>query len=321
MTTNLVSARARYAAFRKTQPRSPRLTRRTVQARGLNFAVFTTPEIPGAPPLVCVNGGMIYSHALLWPALSPLAAQRQLILYDLRGRGASEAAPGQRQSRIEFDAGDLPALREALGIPRWDILGHSWGGGIAMLAAARDPLGVRRLALVDAVGSTSDWVAGLHDAALARLASVAAVSASRGDPNLALAILESLDPRTLHDDNPQTHAEYSRALYPAWFADGELATGFEPPREASQTGAAVAARLRREGYDWRNDIRSIAATTLLVHGAQDILSPDLARATAAIIPRAQLAIIEDSGHMPFWEQPADFFSHVEHFLSARNLGA
>lgn len=312
MTTHTVGARARYAAFRKTQPRSPRLTRSTVQARGLNFAVFTTPEIPGAPPLVCVNGGMIYSHALLWPALSPLAAQRQLILYDLRGRGASEAAPGQRQSRIEFDAGDLPALREALGIARWDILGHSWGGGIAMLAAARDPLGVRRLVLVDAVGSTSDWVAGLHDAALARL---------RPANGRELAMLESLDPRTLHDDNPQTHAEYSRALYPAWFVDGELATGFEPPRETSQTGASVAARLRREGYDWRNDARTVAATTLLVHGAQDILSPDLARATAALIPRAQLAIIEGAGHMPFWEQPAEFFSHVEHFLSARNLGA
>ena len=308
----IADARARYTAFRKTQPRSPRLTRRTVQARGLNFAVFTTPEIPGAPPLVCVNGGMIYSHALLWPALSPLAAQRQLILYDLRGRGASEAAPGQRQSRIEFDAGDLPALREALGIPRWDILGHSWGGGIAMLATARDPLGVRRLVLVDAVGCTSDWVAGLHDAALARLRHTMARE---------LAMLESLDPRTLHDDYPQTHAEYSRALYPAWFADSALATGFEPPRETSQTGASVAARLRREGYDWRNDVRTIAATTLLVHGAQDILSPDLARATAAIIPRVQLAIIEDSGHMPFWEQPTEFFGHVEHFLSARNLGA
>ncbi len=312
MTTHVIGARARYAAFRKTQPRSPRLTRHTVQARGLNFAMFTTPEIPGAPPLVCVNGGMIYSHALLWPALSPLAAQRQLILYDLRGRGASEAAPGLRQSRIEFDAGDLPALREALGIARWDILGHSWGGGIAMLAAARDPLGVRRLVLVDAVGSTSDWVAGLHDAALARL---------RPANGRELAILESLDPRTLHDDNPQTHSEYSRALYPAWFVDGELATGFEPPRETSQTGASVAARLRREGYDWRNDARAIAATTLLVHGAQDILSPDLARATAALIPRSQLAIIENAGHMPFWEQPAEFFGHVERFLSGRNLGA
>lgn len=304
------SARERYAAFRKTQPRTPRLTRQTVRARGLDFAVFTTPAVPdGPPPLVCINGGMIYSHALLWPALAPLAHGRQVVLYDLRGRGDSQAAPGQRQSRVEFDAGDLPAIRDAMGISRWDVLGHSWGGGIAMLAAARDPVGVRRLVLVDAVGGTGEWIAGLHDAALARL------------EGREYAILAALDPRLLHDDNPETHAEYSRAIYPAWFVDRELGTAFAPPRETSQTGASVAARLRREGYDWRDEIRRIAASTLLVHGAQDPISPDLARANAALIARSRLAIIEGAGHMPFWERPAEFFRVVADFLDGRDLGA
>ena len=305
----MTSARARYTAYRKTQPRTPRLSQQVVRARGLEFAVFMTPAVAGVPPLVCVNGGMIYSHTLLWPALSPLAAGRQLILYDLRGRGASSAAPGLRQSRIEFDAGDLPAIREALGIARWDVLGHSWGGGIAMLAAARDSLGVRRLVLADAVGTTSDWISGLHAAALERLT---------GREH---AILEALDPRLLHDDNPELHAEYSRAIYPAWFVDQELGGAFGPPRETSATGSAIAARLRREGYDWREDVRSIAATTLLVHGDGDLLSVDLARATAAVIPGAEVKVIADAGHMPFWEQPGDFFGHVQEFLGARDLGA
>ncbi|MBM4193074.1 MAG: alpha/beta fold hydrolase [Gemmatimonadetes bacterium] len=303
------SARERYAAFRKTRPRSPRLTRQTVQARGLAFAVFHTPAVPGAVPLICVNGGMLYSHALLWPALSPLAARRQVILYDQRGRGASSPAPGPRQSRIEFDAGDLVALREALGLARYDILGHSWGGGIAMLAAARDITAVRRLVLVDAVGSTGDWVPGLHDAALARL------------DGRERAILASLDPRLLHDDNPDTHAEYSRAIYPAWFVDREMATAFAPPRETSQTGASVAARLRREGYDWTADVAKIAASTLLVHGREDPISPANAVSTANRIRRSSVREIADAGHMPFWEQPREFFSHVESFLDAPDQGA
>lgn len=303
------SARERYTAFRKAQPRSPRLTRRTVRARGLDFAVFTTPEVPGMPPLVCVNGGMIYSHALVWPALSPLAASRQLILYDQRGRGASAVPPAAQQSRIEYDAGDLEALRPALGVERWDVLGHSWGGGIAMLAAARDVLGVRRLVLVDAVGATSDWIASLHTSALARL------------DGRERAILEALDPRLLHDDNPETHAEYSRAIYPAWFADRELGAGFAPPREMSRTGSAVASRLRREGYDWRAEVGRITASALVLHGAQDLISPTLATATAALIPGANVALIEGSGHMPFWEQPALFFAHAQGFLDARDRGA
>jgi proline iminopeptidase len=302
-------ARERYAAFRRTLPRSPRLSRRTVRARGIDFAVFTTPPMPDALPLACVNGGMIYSHAILWPALAPLAAGRQLILYDLRGRGASGAAPGARQSRIEYDAGDLPAIREALGIARWDLLGHSWGGGIAMLGAARDVTCVRRLVLTDAVGVTSAWIAGLHEAALARL---------HGAHH---ARLSSLDPRLLVADDPNTHAEYSQAIYPAYFADREMAAAFEPPREKSRTGAAVAARLRRDGYDWRGDAARVAATTLIVHGAHDVLSPALAREAGQLIPRATVSIIDGAGHMPFWEQPAAYFALVTAFLDAPDRGA
>ena len=50
-----------------------------------------------AQGLVCVNGGMIYSHALLWPALSPLAHDRQGILYDQRDRIAAVAL-----ERVEY---------------------------------------------------------------------------------------------------------------------------------------------------------------------------------------------------------------------------
>lgn len=279
-----------------------------VNARGLDFAVFTSPAVPGSLPLVCVTGGMIYSHALLWPALSPLAAGRQVVLYDLRGRGASQAPPGPRQSRIEFDAADLPAIRDAMGIARWDMLGHSWGGGIAMLAAARDPEGTRRLVMVDAVGVTSDWIADLHEAALARL---------HGRDR---AILAALDPRLLQDDNPQTHGEYSRAIYPAYFSGQTTIGGFSPPPETSQTGAAVAALLRREGYDWRPDAARVAARTLLLHGSDDVLPPRLAHETAAVIPRARVEVIEGAGHMPFWEQPELFFRVVRQFLDAPDLG-
>ena len=251
---------------------------------------------------------MLYSHALLWPALSPLAVGRQIILYDQRGRGASQAPPALRNSRVEYDAGDVVAIREALGIARWDMFGHSWGGGIAMRAAERDAPGVRRLVTANAVGATSNWVAQLHANALARL---------DGSERAALA---ALDPHTLHADDPATHAEYSRAIYPAYFADREFSRGFAPPREASATGAAIAARLRREGYDWREPIRRIAATALVVHGTQDILPPRLATEIVACIPRAALQFIDGAGHMPFWEQPELFFRSVIDFLDSKDRG-
>jgi proline iminopeptidase len=214
-----------------------------------------------------------------------------------------------QNSRIEYDAGDVQALREALGIPRWDVLGHSWGGGIAMLAAARDAIGVRRLVLVDSVGPTSSWISSLHTDALSRLAGV-----ERG-------ALAAIDPLTLHDGDAAVQAEYSRALYPAYFADHAFAALFRPPHEASATGAAVAARLRREGYDWREMVRTIASRTLIVHGAADVIPARLAGEIGALIPRATIRIVDGAGHMPFFERPAEFFEIVRGFLDAPDAGA
>jgi pimeloyl-ACP methyl ester carboxylesterase len=303
------TARERLMAFRKSQPRAPRLTRRTVAARGLDFAVFSSPEVAGVPPLCCVNGGMLYSHALLWPALAPLAVGRQLILYDQRGRGASGAPPAVRDSRIEYDAGDVVAIREALGISRWDLLGHSWGGGIALLAASRDVIGVRRLVLVDSVGPTGAWIPSLHEDALARLSGVEREA------------LAAIDPRMLHAADPAVHGEYSRAIYPAYFADHEFTALFRPPHEASATGAAVAARLRRDGYDWSVRVRGVASRTLVVHGSADVIPAHVAREIAAIVPHATVEVIDGAGHMPFFERPEFFFDIVREFLERPDAGS
>ena len=298
-----MNAKERFLAFRRAAPRAPHLEHATVRARGLDFAVFSTPPVAGTTPLLCINGGMVYSHILLWPALSSLAARRQLILYDLRGRGRSQVPPGARAARIEHDALDVRALREALGLPRWDVLGHSWGGAIAMLGAAEDPDGVGNLVLVDAVGLTPEWLDALHDVALARLS---------GEAHDRLA---AFDPRQLHDPEPARQAEYNRALYPAWFHDGELGAMFSPPLARSDTGAAVVARLRREGFDWRQEAARIRARTLLVHGTSDLIPVAQAERTAATIADARLHLILDAGHMPFWEQPEQFFAAVEEFLT------
>ncbi len=275
-----------------------------VPARGLRFAVWTSPAVPDAVPLLCINGGMIYGHDVLWPAMAPLSPARQIILYDQRGRGESSTPPGPNASRIEHDAGDVGALREALGISQWDILGHSWGGGIAMLAAGMDPVGTRRLVLVDAVGTSSGWLEGLHERGLARL-----------DPTRRPA-LEPLDPRLLRNPDPGFHSTYSRAFYPAWFADPRFAQGFALPQVTSVAGTAILARLRREGYDWTELVRNMEARTLVVHGELDPLPAAEARNLSKLLPGARLVLIPECGHMPFWEAPETFFLLVESFLKS-----
>ena len=280
-----------------------------MRVRGLRLAVWSSPPIEDRPPLVCINGGMLYDHSMLWPALSPLARTRQVILYDQRGRRASEAPADPLAPPIDDDAADVGALRRSLGIRRWDVLGHSWGGGIAMLGAAGDPGGTRRLVLVDAVGPTSAWMPELRRNALARL---------HGEQHDALAVL---DEAALGQPDPDLHSRHARAVYPAWFADPDLAAYFTPPRATSLTGAAALARLRSAGYDWRSRLRALSVPTLVIHGEQDPLPRSVAEELTALLPAARRVFVPTSGHMPFWEAPARFFVLVEAFLDAPSPGA
>jgi proline iminopeptidase len=305
------TAKDRFVAFRRSLPRTPPLERQTVRTRGLAFAVFTTPPIAGSdmPPLFCINGGMLYDHSMLWPALSPLARTRQVILYDQRGRGRSEGPVDPTTASIDDDAADVAALRRSLGIRKWDLLGHSWGGGIAMLAASLDEAGTRCLVTADAVGPTSSWIAPLREAVGARL-----TAAERP-------AFDSIPERSLEQADAELHAAYSRAVYPAWFQDAELARSFAPPRVTSVTGAVILARLRRDGYDWRARLRALSVPTFVIHGEEDALPVAVSAELAALLPRAKRLLVPHSGHMPFWEAPDVFFPAVESFLAAPLAGA
>lgn len=172
-----------------------------------------------------------------------------------------------------------------------------------MLAAAADTAGTRRLVLVDAVGPTSDWLTPLRRAVLSRL---------EGAQRDAVAAVPE---EALFVPDPALHSRYARAVYPAWFADHDMASRFTPPEALSETGSVVLARLRREGYDWRPRLRALSALTLVVHGEEDALPIAVADELSKSLPNARRCVVPSSGHMPFWEAPELFFPLIESFLS------
>ena len=75
------------------------------------------------------------------------------------------------------------------------------------------------------------------------------------------------------------------------YADPELAAMFSPPKSNSQTGAAVAARLRGEGYDWRPLLRAVSVPTLVIHGDRDLLPLSVAQDTVATLANAGWQVV------------------------------
>jgi pimeloyl-ACP methyl ester carboxylesterase len=102
-------------------------------------------EIRGqGEPLLLLHGGLGLID-MFGPVLPMLAAGRQVIAVDLHGHGRTPLA--ERPISYEAIGDDMAALVKALGHSQVDVLGYSFGGGVAFRMAAQHPETVRRLVI------------------------------------------------------------------------------------------------------------------------------------------------------------------------------
>ena len=99
-------------------------------------------------PLVLMQGGPGLDYTTL-SSLEPLADQFTLIFYDHRANGRSSGAT----ESMTWDnlTRDADAIRESLGFDEWAVLGHSFGGQVALEYALRYGERVSKLVLLDKV--------------------------------------------------------------------------------------------------------------------------------------------------------------------------
>ena len=105
-------------------------------------------------PLVLMHGGPGLDHFSLLP-FRRCADRFTLIFYDHRCNGRSVGAPVSSMTWENLTA-DAEALRQRLGFERWAVLGHSFGGHVALEYALRYPDSLSHLVLLD-TGADSHW--------------------------------------------------------------------------------------------------------------------------------------------------------------------
>jgi pimeloyl-ACP methyl ester carboxylesterase len=108
-----------------------------------------------APPLLALHGWLdnAGSYALLAPLL---AARRQVIALELPGHGHSDHLPAGVHYHFVDYVRQVLAAADALGLERFDLLGHSLGAGIAAMIAAAAPARIERLLLIEGLGPLGD---------------------------------------------------------------------------------------------------------------------------------------------------------------------
>lgn len=260
-------------------------------------------ETAEKPPAVFIHGGPGGTH-LGFAALLGLANERPLVLYDQLGSGKSDRPDDPRDWRVERYVDELDAVRAALDIATWHLVGSSWGSAVALEYAVRFPARVASIVLGGTFISTTHWIT---------------------DANLLLAELspedralvtrcETPEPPPAADCQAAFSKVYSRYYRRAprseaatRYAERHGGRGSNPliynrmwgPSEFKATGLL-------QNYDATLKLRELAGPrTLFLIGQYDSARIDTVQEFVALTPGAELAVVPGASHGYIFDRPLE----------------
>ena len=259
-------------------------------------------------PVVLLSGGPGASSNSLLPIAKWLDDDYQVVLIEQRGTGLSRlTSPDSTTITLENYVENVEAVRRDLDIDKWLVLGHSWGGGLAMAFAASYPDHSAGLVLVGSIGIDREYLEYAFDNLKYSEAETAALK-FWSDPQRRAA-------------NPERAAyEYYRTLLPSRLYEPTdmlpLLEGLVVEEDFSVIANLMTQDLKRIGYDLKPALRKYDRPVLIIQGRQGFLGGRTAEKILETVPNAEIAYIEKCGHFPFMEQPEAFFGNLARFLQA-----
>lgn len=256
-------------------------------------------------PVVLLSGGPGFSPDYLRPIAERLQKNYAAVLFHQRGTGKSklEKYDGEVLA-FEKLVADLDALRSELKQEQFTLVGHSFGGILSMMYAREHPERIRALALIDSGGPTLSAVPKFNTNLEARFS---AEEKAR--------IKEWSDPERRKADHKRAVLEITKAKTAAYFADRTKAPLLTDPMNEESFNDAVfwGVVMQMMTLDLRAGLEKVKAPVLVIHGKQDPL--ESAAEVHATFPGSQLVLIENAGHFPWLEKPAEVYGPLEAFLA------
>jgi len=270
---------------------------REINAAGYRTNVHDLGE--GFPVMMIHGSGPGVTAWANWRLVMPkLARNRRVIAPDMLGFGYSARPEDQTYNRERWVEHAIGVLDE-LGLEQVDLVGNSFGGGLALAMAIEHPQRVRRLVLMGSVGVSFPITKGLDEVwgyepsldTMRRLMDVFAYDKSLLTEELA-------------------EMRYQASVRPGF--QESFAAMFPAPRQRWVDNLAS----REE------DIRALPHETLILHGREDEVIPlEASLKLAELIDRAQLHVFGRCGHWTQIEHASRFARLVNDFLSEADQAA
>lgn len=264
-------------------------------------------EMGDGPRIVFLHGGWGGEHGDLLRGFLPLADAYRLVFYDQRG---SLRSPCDSLPTVTDHVEDLERLRVALGDEALILVGHSMGGYLGMAYAAAYPDRVRGLVLLDATPAKSGM-------------------SKRSDEKRwdRPAVRAELDKHALPVDRlpDQTFQEWSlnhRIIFGCLYLnDVTKWRQIRPPWSYAVDAGASAARSMPSPYDFTTALAQLVCNILVLHGDDDYIPVEGARAWTKEVPNARLVVVPNAGHFSWIDQPEVVVGAVrgyaDHVVGAR----
>jgi proline iminopeptidase len=282
------------------------------QQKPSTTGVVATPDVDlayetygtsSATPVIIANGGPGLSHVYMlqndvWTRR--IAQNRQVVLYDQRGTGKSNRVTADASFGMDAQVADMEAIRAKFGFQKFDLVGDSYGGLLAMAYATAHPEHIEKLILSDsAAPAWKDIVRVLPDVYPDVLEQI---DASEKNPS-----------PTNNPDEQGIRNHFLMLFYSEKNRDAYLA-GAKDLGAVPKVGAAVQKATRT--LDLTPELPKFKFPTLVITGRFDMnVTPLTAWNIYKAIPGAKFVVFEKSGHLPAYEEPDKYVEIVDTFLS------
>jgi 4,5:9,10-diseco-3-hydroxy-5,9,17-trioxoandrosta-1(10),2-diene-4-oate hydrolase len=285
--------------------REPERDEVTVHDRRVSVNGVTTQylEAGTGAPLVLLHGHEQSATSWRW-VIPDLARTHRVLALSLPGHGGTDPAEGPYAPGRDL-APFVADVLDVLGVDRFDLVGNSVGGAIALRVALADPERVRTLTLVDSAGLGRE----VHP--LLALDTVPVV----GELAIAISRLPGGDVQRSGMSSAMLFAQPWR-VPPEFFTEQH-----ELARRPGHLEAATAMARALFDHNGQREVLldrlpALTMPTLVVWGASDQLLPaHQAQAAVERLPHGRLELIPDCGHLPHVELPERFVAVLGGWLT------
>jgi proline iminopeptidase len=306
-----------WPSFAAAPPRKLPIESGFVDAGGL---LIYYEAVGSGEPLMMLHGGPGASHDYMLPYVLSLARTNRVVFIDERGSGKSEKLEDPKGYTVESMVEDVEAVRQALGLGKINLLGHSYGGVLAQAYAFEYPQNLKHLIL----GSTFHSTRQLNEVFRRMLAAMSPELRSR---------IEGMERKGLFGHGKGYAAgRYTNEYMIAAWGEGYFPYLYrrrpDPNYDPTVTGG-MAWDLYREMWgshgefvvdgnlasvEYADRLGSLRVPTLILVGDHDQVDPSISKDMQARIPGSKLVVLPESGHMTFVDQPELFRRAVDDFI-------